>query len=423
MSSSDPSDLFAYYDVPTHETEVLVIGAGPGGIGTAIAVHGAGASVMVVDEAPEVGGHLCWEVPDILEPPIAPEKLGRSALADTARDELVGAGIDCRVNIAVWGVFPVGPEQFMIGAWDKASDRGMAISARAVVVATGTQDRVWPVRGWELDGFFTERQVLKRLHESLPPFGTRYALIGDGKATEQVKAAIAVTGGQIVFHSVDINHLRIEGDGRVERISDRSGAEEVDAVVMAFGQRIDPTLAIQAGAAHTLHVGEGVPTPFITPDGATTIPGLFVAGECAGVQGGRWAYQHGERIGRAAAGRVAPHDPNPEIWIDPNNPRRPYFPVPRDREIIVDREEGVTLGEILDAIASGAYDINDVRRVTRTGMGESQGAESLPVVAAILLGRDSNIADARLLARPRPPVRPIPFHAFLPELAAEAAMS
>jgi len=414
----DQTDPLLPPSLQSLETEVLVIGAGPAGISSALAARAAGAEVILVDEAPEAGGHLVWEVPDIEELPVAPMPLWRSDLAEAAAGELVGTDIAYRPNTAVWGIFPTGHERFTIGAYDAANDRGIAITARAVVVATGTRDRAWPVRGWELPGFVTERQLLRRLHRELPPIGTRYALIGDGKVTEQVKAAIAVTGGQLVFQSVDINHLRIEGDGRVERIADRAGAVEVDTAVMAFGQRIDPTLAVQAGAANTLHVGEAVPTPFLTSDGATTIPGLFVVGEAAGVQGARWAYQHGERIGAAAANGVPAHEPPTGIWIDPNTPRRPFFPPPRDREIIVDREEGVTLGEIEDAIAAGAYDINDIRRVTRVGMGESQGAESLPVVATMLLWRDSSIADERLLVRVRPPVRPIPFHAFLPDAVA-----
>ncbi|MGB3329289.1 MAG: FAD-dependent oxidoreductase, partial [Thermomicrobiales bacterium] len=354
MSSSSTASLPA--SILRAETDVLVIGAGPAGIASALAARKAGARVMLVDEAPQAGGHLCWEVPDIDEPPLVPTRLWRSDVAEAAAAELDGTDIDYRPNTAVWGVFPEGPEAFTVGAWDAAADRGLAISARAVVVATGTRDRAWPFRGWELEGFFTERQLLKQLHRELPAAGTRYALIGDGKATVQVQAAIAVTGGTIVYQSVDIVHLVAEGDGRIERISDRGGAAEVDAVVMAFGQRIDPTLAIQADAAHTLFVGEAVPTAFITPDGATTIPGLFIVGEAAGVQGARWAYQHGERIGAAAANRVPAHEPPAGIWIDPNSPRRPFFPPPRDRGIIVDREEGVTLGEIEDAIEAGAYD-------------------------------------------------------------------
>ncbi|MGC4106702.1 MAG: FAD-dependent oxidoreductase [Thermomicrobiales bacterium] len=419
MSSSLDSRIPS--SVQTVETEILVIGAGPAGIASALAAHKAGARVTIVDEAAEAGGHLVWEVPDIEEPPIAPMPLWRSDLSRSAAAELIGEAIDYRPNTAVWGIFPAAPGTFTVGTYDAANDRGVAITARAVIVATGTRDRAWPVLGWELDGFVTERQLLKQLHQDLPPFGRRYALIGDGTATEQVKAAIALTGGQIVFHSVDINHLRIEGDGRVERIADRSGQVEVDMVVMAFGQRIDPMLAVQAGAAHTLHVGEAVPVPFLTSDGATTIPGLFVAGEAAGVQGARWAYQHGERVGAAAVRGVPAHEPPTGIWIDPEKPRRPFFPPPRDRAIIVDREEGVTLGEIQDAIDTGAYDINDIRRVTRVGMGESQGAESLPVVATMLLWRDSAIADERLRARVRPPVRPIPFHAFLPDAIASVS--
>ncbi|MGI8486656.1 MAG: FAD-dependent oxidoreductase [Thermomicrobiales bacterium] len=391
--------------------DIVVIGAGPAGIAAAITAAKTGASTVLLDEAPAAGGHLRWEVADFDALPVVPEKLELSSLAIAACSELAESDVVFHPNTPVWGIFP-GP---VVAAHDSVANEGLTFRATAVIIATGTVDRLWPVRGWELAGFCSERQLLAELHDQLPAPGRRYAIIGGGGAAEQLRAAIALTGGAVLFESIDINKIRIQGKDKVEAISDDEQEVDVDVVVQAFGQRIEPTLAIQAGATCTLHVGEAVPTPYLTADGATTIPGIYVAGEAAGVSGPRWAYTHGERVGGAAAAQSPPH-PTPEpIVIDPDNPRRPYFPPPLYPEIIVDREQNVTLGEITAAIDAGAYDINDIRRQTRAGMGPSSSNEALPVIATLLLWRDRRIADERLIARPRPPVREVPFANYVPE--------
>ncbi len=390
--------------------DIVVIGAGPAGIAAALTASAAGARTVLLDEAHEAGGHLRWEVADFDTLPDMPAKLETSPLAITAARELESSDVAYHPDIAVWGIFP-GP---VVAAFNTDTNTGISFRANAVIVATGTTNRVWPVLGWELPGFYSERQLLEELHADLPPAGRRYGIIGGGTATDQVRAAIALTGGTIAFESVDINHIRVQGNGKVDLIFDNEEAANVDAVVQAFGQRIEPTLAIQAGAACTLHVGEAVPTPYLTADGATTLAGIYVAGEAAGVQGPRWSYAHGERVGGAAV-RLSPPHPTPEpIVIDPANPRRPFFPPPRDPEIIIDREQNVTLAEITAAIASGTNDINDIRRKTRTGMGPSSANDALPVIATLLLWYDSGITDERLIARPRPPVRDVPFATYLP---------
>ena len=391
--------------------DIIIIGAGPAGIAAAIAAAKTGARTVLLDEAPAAGGHLRWEVADFETLPVTPQKLELSALATAAEAELAESDVVFYPNTVVWGIFP-GP---VVAAYDSKANAGLTFRANAVIIATGTVDRLWPVRGWELPGFYSERQLLAELHNELPLPGRRYAIIGGGTAADQLRAAIAITGGAVVFESIDINKICIQGKDKVETISDDEQAVDVDVVVQAFGQRIEPTLAIQAGATCTLHVGEAVPTPYLTADGATTIPGIYVAGEAAGVSGPRWAYAHGERVGGAAVSKSPPH-PTPEpIVIDPDNPRRPYFPPPLYPEIIVDRVQHVTLGEITAAIDAGAYDINDVRRQTRAGMGPSSSNEALPVIATLLLWRDRQIADERLIARPRPPLRDVPFANYVSE--------
>ncbi len=83
-----------------------------------------------------------------------------------------------------------------------------------------------------------------------------------------------------------------------------------------------------------------------------------------------------------------------------------------DRNILVCRCEEVKLGEILEILDFGATNINEVRKLTRAGMGLCQGKTCTRTVRQIMaqyLGKDiSEICMPRV----RPPVRPIPICCF-----------
>jgi bacterioferritin-associated ferredoxin len=79
----------------------------------------------------------------------------------------------------------------------------------------------------------------------------------------------------------------------------------------------------------------------------------------------------------------------------------------RSRSTVVCRCENVTTGELADVLAVGARTFDEVKRVTRAGMGVCQGRTCECIVTDFLLD-DGRIAPADLVPRSvRPPVRPI----------------
>ncbi|TMJ08922.1 MAG: (2Fe-2S)-binding protein [Bacillati bacterium ANGP1] len=77
---------------------------------------------------------------------------------------------------------------------------------------------------------------------------------------------------------------------------------------------------------------------------------------------------------------------------------------------IVCRCEDVTLGEIQRAIASGGRTFDEIKRVSRTGMGECQGRMCECVVTELLC-RDAGVAPAAVVPRSvRPPKAETPEH-------------
>ena len=79
-----------------------------------------------------------------------------------------------------------------------------------------------------------------------------------------------------------------------------------------------------------------------------------------------------------------------------------------DEDRVICRCEEITLGEIRKAIASGARDVDAVKRMTRAGMGLCQNKTCYNLVVRII-HEEAGVKLSEL--RPftvRPPVRPIP---------------
>ncbi len=144
--------------------------------------------------------------------------------------------------------------------------------------------------------------------------------------------------------------------------------------------------------------------PLLDKNGATSVPSVYVTGEAAGVTEDDAVREHGQRAGEAAASRATADRLVPPVLSGPNAP-----PLPGDGSTIVCRQQMVDLRTVQAAIERGAYDVNDLRRQTRAGMGLSSTDDTLSVLAALLLRHDSSIDDDRLIGRVRPPVRPLPF--------------
>jgi NAD(P)H-nitrite reductase large subunit len=78
-----------------------------------------------------------------------------------------------------------------------------------------------------------------------------------------------------------------------------------------------------------------------------------------------------------------------------------------NRDLIICRCEEVTLGEILDAIDQGCRTVDEVKRMTRAGMGICQGRTCGPLVAKIISERTGIPIGQIKLMKPQFPIRPI----------------
>jgi thioredoxin reductase len=443
--------------------DVVVVGGGPGGLAAAAAAVRAGCTVALVDAGPDLGGQYWRHRPGRLDR--APARTTFAVLAEAARS---GAN-----HLAEHEVWTVGTDSrgFVVRAVNGSADR--TLGAAAVVLATGAADRQLPFPGWELPGVFTAggAQALHKGHGVR--VGRRVVVAGTGPFLLPVAAGLAADGAQIVgvFEAnATSGWLRrlpavMRNLGRVSEAAvyrarlATSGARYWTgcAVVAAHGDthleavtvaRLDADWRVRPGTSRTvrcdaLAVGWGF-TPHIElalglgcvtrvdfdgsvvvdvgEDQATSVPGVYVAGEACGVGGAALAVAEGEIAGFAAAAALG-H----KATADPGQARRArarlrgfaaamhhVYPV-RDGwrdwlepQTLVCRCEEVPVRAIVEAVHElGATDARSVKLLSRAGMGWCQGRICGYATSRLAALESGHPADELGLAH-RPLAVPVP---------------
>jgi NADPH-dependent 2,4-dienoyl-CoA reductase/sulfur reductase-like enzyme len=452
--------------IETHE--VVVVGAGPAGIRAAVEARAAGAAVLLLDEAPRPGGQIYRQVPPELRPEARDPLGGSQAKSRPLLADLERASVAVRSGAEVWGVLP---DRVLLV---NHADRPAVLRAGALVLATGAYDRPAAMPGWTLPGVVTAGGVtaLVKAQRVLP--GRRALLAGTGPlllaaATALVHGGARVVGiaeaaprrallgllrrPGIVRQALEVvttlartpvwtRHglVRIEGTDQVERaviarvddawrpIPGTERSLDVDTVVLGYGLVPSPELADLAGCALAYDAGRGGWIPIVDPARlmATSAPGVFVAGDGAGVAGADVAEAQGRlaglgsvryvgRIGAAdAEQRAAPIQGTLRRFTAFRRalesilaPRPGLYQLATD-DTVVCRCEEVLAGEVRAAVEAGARHVTEVRAVTRAGMGLCQGRMCVPTVCG-LLGRWAGLSpEAAGRLPPRLPARPVP---------------
>lgn len=358
--------------------DVVVVGAGPAGLGAAIECARRGLSVIVLDEYLRPGGRLLGQLHE------NPRRRGGERwwngreVAQRLVNEAVELGVSLRCNVQVWGARRVASGLQVHCGGEVGRTQAPEVDARAVVLATGAGERPLALPGWTLPGVMTvgAAQIMANLHRVRP--GERALIVGIDALSLTVAHELTLAGVEVVslvmppqapvhgragdpqqvFRTladlarlapgsgqrlggwlgrkpwlqgaalkmfprrgvrawgvpvrVKTTALSIDGDEQVEGATlvdvNRAGRPvgapytvEVDLVCVAGGLRPLTELAGALGCA-VAHVPElGGPVPIHGPGLESTQPGVFVAGNMAGVEGAPVAIAHGRLAGTSVA--------------------------------------------------------------------------------------------------------------------------
>ncbi|MFZ4965364.1 2Fe-2S iron-sulfur cluster-binding protein [Pseudomonas sp. Mn2068] len=372
--------------IPVRTPDVLVIGAGPGGLSAALAARQAGASVVVVDERSIAGGQYYKQVsvegPDIA-PPDRQHRQGARLIA-----EVRAAGVELIGDALVWGAFEPGEYGVVINGHTQRW------KPRSTVVATGAYERGWQVPGWTLPGVMTTgaAQTLWRTARRLP--GRRVLIAGNGPLNLQLAAELRAGGATVV--------AVVEAAAAPGLATLASLARMAIAAPGLMLEGLAYRLALLRGKGRMIHQalvsgiqaqGEQLVTRR-DARGQTDIDGVFALGDCTGLGGARAALAEGRMVGLEAAvssgfklsGEL--HESSREAEAELNRQRAfqkalwtlykaeakpPAVTATAQGGCLVCRCEEVSFATLQQALDDGISTTGAIKRHTRIGMGRCQG--------------------------------------------------
>jgi bacterioferritin-associated ferredoxin len=373
---------------------------------------------------------------------------GRAVIVPGARGLAEGLMRDLR-SAEVWRNTPAW------GLWGRTlavlrEGRPQTVTADAIILATGAVEEIVPFPGWSLDGVMTVEAAWEvvRAGKVGPSSGPAVVVGGSEAAALATRLSergtpatlIAAERPKGVPESVPTIPgilVAATGDGAVQRVVLADGAEHECRMLCIESPRIPLTdLARLAGAPCVYHplLGGFVPRydRAMALHGPT--PGLYIAGDSGGVDTPRAAAETGRLAARSAlhALKLLPEAEAriEESWRQLRAASIPLRARARESlvvganpddvveewhgplETIVCPCNGVTMGALTAAVDGGARSADDLKRVTRCGMGWCQwrrcGAATMRWLSGTL-----GVPVGRLpLPRVRPPLRPVPVSAF-----------
>jgi len=246
-----------------------------------------------------------------------------------------------------------------------------------------------------------------------------------------------------VVSKIGVSKLRAEGDGNLQSVSYRHlGREhklETDLLMTHFGVIPHIWLTQAAGCKHQWDSSQQCWRPHHDEWGNTSIEGIMVAGDGAGINGARSA-EHAGRLASLQAlfalGVLNQEQRDQKSrkerkWIHGERHIRPfleaYFAIPQDmlattdKDTIVCRCEEITAGEIRAAVDNAHGDSNQVKYLSRCGMGACQGRQCANAVAHIVADAGGQAVSVSSHFRGRPPVAPLTLEQLASLLSEESA--
>jgi hypothetical protein len=382
---------------------LVVVGAGASGCAAAIAAARAGTQVLLVDEHPAAPAAVGTDIPYLFGGRLDASVQHAGRLTETvlaarpALAEAIEAGVEVALGTCVWGAFARGPTSRtlrtpILGLAD--SGRAFLVQAEQIVVAAGTRDLALPFRGWELPGVMGANGFLAAAGLYRAFNGTRIAVLGEGEAADAVLAAAATHGIPVVLHATQPAPVSAAGRLAVEAVEYAGALYDCDTIVLAIDRVPNVELFDLLGVPMSFDAYRGGFIPGALP------PYLAAVGGCTG------RMEPTDRIARRDSWLAAMDSEHADVC----------------------RCEGVTMLDLLglappryldDARARPLADLgplnqDQVKRLTRAGMGACQGRRCRDTVHALL----SRAGGARPpMASFRAPLRPLSLAALaaLPE--------
>ncbi|TCP44216.1 NAD(P)/FAD-dependent oxidoreductase [Rhodovulum marinum] len=451
------------------EVDLLILGAGPAGMAAAAEAASAGLSVALLDEQARPGGQIyrdVTEVPKARAAILGPEYTAGRRLADA----ITTPRIRPIPGATVWKLDPDRTVAYSVDG------QAAQIRGHRLLIATGALERPVPIPGWTLPGVMTAgaAQILLKQSGVVPRraviagCGPLVYLIGaqmvragtpplalvETQTRGDFMAALPHLGGALkgwramakglgwiaelkragVPRHTGARDLAVEGEGRAQALSFTTRSRQridCDTVLLHEGVVPNTQATRSLGLPHRWDAGQHCFVPDHDRWGETALPGIYVAGDGAGIGGalaaelagrlvglhaaaalGRWEQAERDRLAVPLFAALA-RERAARPFLDAAYPPSPQSRAPADATIVCRCEE-VTAGDIRRYARLGCTGPNQAKAFGRAGMGPCQGRYCGLTVTSILAESNGKSPQETGYYRIRPPLKPV----TLGELAA-----
>jgi len=319
--------------------EVVIIGGGPAGLAAAIEAARYGAQVLVIDENSRPGGQLLKQIHKFFGSQahgagIRGIDIGRKLLEETEE-----CGAEVWLNCAVIGLFS---DKRVAVLKDGVT---VVVEAEKILISTGGAENPLRFKGWTLPGVMGAgaAQTMVNVNRVLP--GKRILMVGSGNvgvivAYQLMQAGADVVGivegmpkigaygvhaakirragvpfylGYTIEEAIGTDHVEKAVIAKFEDGKIVKGTElvtDVDVITIAVGLRPLSELAMMAGVRHDFIPELGGWMPVHDENMETSVEGIYVAGDIAGVEEANTAMDEGRMAGTAIAKALCYLDAN-----------------------------------------------------------------------------------------------------------------
>ena len=417
---------------PDARYDVVVVGAGRSGTAAAIAAAGAGSSVLLIDENPVLGALMGNDVPLYFGGRMTAATQNSERMLEAifmsapALEQAIEAGVEVLLGTSAWGVYRNGPgveslPEQVVGLAD--ATRSWLVGFGKIVLATGARDLALAFPGWNQPGVMGAAALRMLLTRYDAFAGRRLVVLGSHDLALET-ALLAREHGLEVAALVEVRDAPQGAAELVARVTDAGtaircgqtvasatgGVEGVEAATLTSGEVIAcDTICIAVGLVPSIELVDAMHGPRTLnaarggyiPGGEATVSAV---GSCAGLAD--TGFDHIEYRMDWMRALCAVSAPDTIVCQCEEVTRADLIGVQPPNYLA--RPAPMCARSLDTLLGDGPPNPDQIKRLTRAGMGVCQGRRCRDQVAMLLAIEADLPFGAIPLATHRAPVRPLP---------------
>lgn len=432
FTGTDLCSINGTRSAPETRYDVVVVGAGPSGIAAAIEAASSGKSVLLVDENPVSGALMGNDTPLYFGGRMtaatqnADRMLEAIFMSMPDLEKAMEAGAELLLGTTAWGVYRNGPgvaslPEQVVGLAD--SERSWMVGFGKIVLATGARDLALSFPGWNQPGVMGAA-ALQMLLTRYDAFAGRRMLVLGSHDLALETALLAHGRGIEVLGLVETREVPQGRDDLIGAVkaagisitcghtiaSAKGGIDGVEAATLTNGETIAcDTICVAIGLVPSIELVDAMHGPrTLNPARGGYVPAgepsVEAVGDCAGLPDTGFDHVAYRMDWMRALSAISADDTiicqceevtrADLIGVQPPN--------------YLSRPPAMCARSLGTLLQDGPANQDQIKRLTRAGMGVCQGRRCRDQVAMLLALESGTEFGTIPLASHRAPVRPLP---------------